>query len=408
VLRVCVAPSLLLLLIGCQLIETLDAPVPVDAGAMNSAIGGDPDVSGDGGRDSDSGGGSGGAGGEGGMDAQIDAGPCGTDCPNTAPVCDEEASVCVQCLENEHCAALSGTPVCDAAERECVQCLGEGDCGGDTPACLDQECVECTESTHCSGDTPVCDTGGHTCVQCMADGDCGDPLNARCDDHVCKPCTMNEQCGHIEDKQVCDKGECVECTGTDYEGCGKDGSGDQLVCESLNRRCSITATEHSTDACGPCVSDAQCQPGRLCMPQREDAVEIGWFCLWRKAASIGISAPNGNCNPGPNPRNRPFVADFSGVNARTSIDAVTADVCDLRVSSCLAFNQFSVTSCTPEADPDDALLQCGHALLQDALCSETSASSGNFQCTMRCLGDDDCKPGVGCNVAATPDVCSLQ
>src|SRR6187455_2845011 len=68
-----------------------------------------------------------------------------------------------------------------------------------------------------------------------------------------------------------------------------------------------------------------------------------------------------------------------------SIDGQTADICTLRVSSCVASAEFSTKNCAPTGAPDDAL--CGVAAPIDAKCIQVTASSA-YRCTMTCISDE--------------------
>jgi hypothetical protein len=196
-------------------------------------------------------------------------------------------------------------------------------------------------------------------------------------------------------------GSCVECTGTDYA-CGKAGDNTPYVCDSLRRECS-TQKAGNKDLCGGCVSDAECQTGKLCVLQTfndpndspdQGAIEIGYFCVWRFDANPG---PDMNCFSKP-----PYVTRQSST---TSLDGTTADVCTLRTSTCPAQVDFSNKDCAPGGTPQDNL--CGDPdAPTDGYCLETS-SPGIYRCTVPCGGDPDCKPnGFFCTVDGSTK-CSL-
>lgn len=257
-------------------------------------------------------------------------------------------------------------PVCDEPTDTCVQCLVENDCA--------------------TGAKKKCDTTAKTCVECLASTDCSTAAAAKCDGGSCGKCTSNDDCAHIAGKGVCDKtaGECVECTGTDYSSCGSDG-GTPLVCDTKARTCT-TSKEHAGDLCKPCVSDAQCQLGQLCVKQTfgAPAQDVGFFCFWKKGDTAN-GAP-ATCLPGADPYANTLLN-------QTSIDGVTKDICGLRASTCVARNQFSSKDCSTSGAADDQ--KCGFVPKKDSKCVQ--ADVGVFRCTMPCGSADDCPGSLACD-----------
>ena len=295
---------------------------------------------------------------------------------------------------------MGSTPVCDEATNTCVECLAKGDCKSPKPACdtVTNTCVECTTKTDCSDAAkPVCDTKAHACVACLADADCKDPSAARCDQGTCTPCTDKAQCTHLAGKSVCDlsQGQCVQCTGSDYGACGKDSASQTpLVCDSLARTCS-TNKEHAAGLCIPCVSDAHCALGEMCVLQKFKDADVGYFCH-SKQGDIGNGAP-ADCTVG----GQPYVGVINGAK---SIDGQSADICALRKSTCVARNQFSQKDCAPTSSPNDTL--CGFAPPDDAKCAKYGTTT--YRCTMRCGSDDDCPSSFTCATGLAQPVCNLQ
>lgn len=278
-------------------------------------------------------------------------------------------------IASQPCDGACTTPkaVCDEANDICVECLEEGDCA--------------------AGAKKKCDTTAKSCVECLGPTDCGDAKAARCDGGACVKCTSNDDCTHVAGKTVCDTaaGECVQCTGKDYASCGMS-MGTPLVCDTLKRTCT-TNKEHAADLCRPCVSDGNCKEGEICVAEKYDGKEVGYFCFW-KQGDTSNGAPV-DCFTDGNP--------YAGVQANAkSIDGTTADICTLRSSSCVAVSQFSTKNCKPDAVPDNSL--CGFAPPKDAKCDQVG-SGANYRCTMTCLSDEDC-PGVStCNMSTF--VCDL-
>jgi hypothetical protein len=184
---------------------------------------------------------------------------------------------------------------------------------------------------------------------------------------------------------VCDAGTCVECTSTAPGACGmKDGT--PLVCDTLKRTCTMTK-QHSADVCSPCVSDAECALGEMCVldtfASASSTKNVGYFCHW-KQGDTAHGAPS-DCAAG----GQPYVGVVS--NAK-SIDGEMANICTLRVSSCPALSDFNVTNCAPTGTPNDAL--CGFSPPEDAKCAPFGATG--YRCTMKCASSDDCPGGLPC------------
>jgi hypothetical protein len=267
--------------------------------------------------------------------------------------------------------------------------------------------VQCTHNTSCSGTTPICETAAgpnhDTCVQCLTNQHC--PASAPlCANQTCGKCIDDSPCADHAGTPVCDTssdptfgGSCVKCTGMKYAACGKGAGAKPVVCNSLTRTCAAaTVTEHSAGLCDSCLSDAQCGDQELCVKQTfgSPAVDVGYFCFWRKD---GSGVPAGNCL-----NVRPFVGGKLG---QTSIDATTADICGLRATTCPAYKDYSSKNCTGSGSGDNSLCDDTHASSPDGYC--TQDTSNNWRCTTPCLSDDDCSVGSSCNTGVTPKVCSL-
>jgi hypothetical protein len=268
------------------------------------------------------------------------------------------------------------TPICNETTDTCVECLAPADCT--------------------TGAKDKCDAASNTCVECLEAADCGSPTAARCDGGACVKCESNDDCTHIAGKTVCDTaaGECVQCTGKDYASCGSD-MGTPLVCDSLLRTCT-TNKKASAGLCKPCVADDQCTAGKLCVQEQfgSPAQDVGYFCFWQQGDTAN-GAPE-DCFSG----GRPY-ADI--LNDQISIDGVTADICGLRSSTCIARNQFSSKDCATSSAADDT--KCGFDAGEDSKC--TQASPSQYRCTMTCGSDDDCPIGFACDTGANPPVCEL-
>lgn len=302
--------------------------------------------------------------------------PCNGKCSGTTPVCDVDTNKCVECLKSSSCEDAA-KPVCDTGSNVCVGCLSSGDCT-----------VDATK--------PVCKTETTTCVGCLANTDCTSATASLCDTatNTCGKCSIDADCTHISGKGVCNAGTCVQCTGVKYSGCGQL-EGKNLVCDSLTNTCSTDKTEKMAAECQSCISDAQCIAGQVCALQTFNGSAVGYFCFWKQGDTAN-GAP-ADCTLS---TNRPFVKVQSDVK---SIDGTTATLCTLATSTCTALNQFRATDCAPTGTPNDNL--CGFVAGVDSKC--VAYGTTQYRCTTACGSNDDCKSGFSCNIATTPDTCSL-
>lgn len=335
-----------------------------------------------------------------------DAGPDGSAVICTSGTCSDAGDAASDASSTSPCSGEGGQPgcplarpICNASTAECVQCLANADCFDPAPKCdpATHDCVECLFHSHCGAGKCSPD---HECVDCLGDADCLDAAAARCNTvtNTCEPCESNVDCAHFEGYDICDDGECVACTGTEYATCGEM-DGTPLVCDSLARSCS-DKKERSVGLCQTCVSDAQCNLGQLCVLETFDGTETGYYCVWRKNGGGG--APTA-CSLA-----RPFVDTRAGA---TSIDGTTADVCGLALTTCAGYNDFRDPDVNCEPTPDAANdTLCGYPALDDAHCryfDDDGAGDNFYRCTTPCGSDDDCKAGFACNTGVTPNVCTL-
>jgi hypothetical protein len=346
-----------------------------DTGTSNNDAGGDGGMSGrsDGGADAGDAGGQS----EGGAGGSSACKTCDAD-----QVCDEQSAECVQCVGNDDCS--SAAPVC-TIDHHCVACTLDRHCPSSAPACTGENtCVGCTDSAkHCGGKKPICDASHHECVQCLADSDCTDPAASHCSKGACVPCTGSEQCKHLDGVGVCDtssgSGECVECTGTQYEACGTDSvTSKPLVCDSKARACT-TKQAGTAEPCQPCVADAHCRAGTACMQTTfgPSNAETGNFCLWKQDAT-GNGAPNGDCLNA-----RPYVGTESKWK---SVDGDDPKVCKPALTTCQGQNDFRAKSCSGETSQGNA--ECGAEGVDDAYCAPFGSG---FFCTVPCVSYLDCQ-----------------
>ena len=285
---------------------------------------------------------------------------CPDTCPAETPICDEGTGMCRTCLDHAECEALDPN----------------------TPACRDDGlCKECTadHDDACMGSMPVCsdEPDENTCTECNADDDCMDPESARCQDHACVPCTMDEQCTHLEDTQVCHMGECVECKPGATTAC-TDGVCDMTTFVCTNRPAGTKVP------CQACVNSDECMGNRSCVmtvfqPTGDD---VDYFCLPDNTAGCGSLDP------------------YFDEQSLVLVEGGMASMCGLALSTCPARNEFRVQDSCSDMSDDDA---CGVVGLDDGYCRE--AGAGDWRCTLPCGSDDDC-PGFPCFLDA-PAYCTL-
>ena len=186
---------------------------------------------------------------------------CGPD------VCVVDSGLCQQCLVDTDC---DGASVC-AGDGRCVECVQDGDCAGTSaPYCNSEKnlCVQCTEASHCSSGE-VCDTDNAQCVGCIGDQDCDDGV---CHQQSCVECVVDDDC---DGTQTCSGNTCSgDVGGTCWENldCTIDGE----ICE--NQSCvenpdTSFCREHSDCPFGycheidqdcECDDDDDCSTGQSC------------------------------------------------------------------------------------------------------------------------------------------------
>ena len=349
-------------------------------------------------------GGAGGGGGTGGVTTT-----CNPPCQGQKPACYQPSLTCVQCTGNEYCS--SPKPYCNNVTYTCAECTGESQCSGTKPHCdlSKSACVECTGGTQCSGSKPYCDLSQSICVECLDSTDCTSPTASVCNAGTCSPCATNNDCLHIDGKGVCDtnfvesdagteSGTCVQCTGNDYAACSFGDAGPAQVCDSLRRTCT-DIDEHSATACEPCVSDAQCESGKLCVEEKFNNVSVGYFCFFNQgSATNGVTQSCASLAP--------YVQYFNG---DVSIDGKNANICGLAASTCTAMNLYRKQTCAPNGTPDDSL--CGVAPGVDSKCLPwASGSSASYYCSVACITSVDCENGLPCKPlsGSTKKFCAFQ
>lgn len=212
--------------------------------------------------------------------------------------------------------------ICNPDDGMCVQCLTSDECGG----------AECVDNT-CPAES------------CETDEECTSTAASHCGEEMtCEPCTLTEQCEHIDSGLACLDGTCVE------------------------------PAEDNT--CTPCESDADCGEG-ACIPMRFDGELLdGSWCAARAPEGVG-ECPN-----------RPFRNRIRG-RANTA-GTLIADFCsiDENTTTCEAVRDgLDVRACEDPA-------ACGEDGIDDALCVEGA-------CTYRCETSDECRLGDSCEASPT-------
>lgn len=269
-------------------------------------------------------------------------------------------------------------PICRGPDGGAERCVDSGvpppdlgPCGGPCEpgrfcSPFERACVECDEVTPCDGaegsDRPAC-IGGR-----------------------CRPCIERRSCRPYPDRPACDRGSgrCVECTADDRQACDASPEG-RNVCDPRARTCT-SIPPASADVCAPCVADAQCMPGRLCMPVDRGDHEAR--CFWEEDAPF--PGPGGSCRE----RGRPYSLAQDG---QASVDGVRRTTCRPARASCEALADVG-RPCTMDRE-------CG---LPDVETDASCATVGPDRvCASSCTSDRDCPPALRCRSlddACVPDL----
>ena len=255
-----------------------------------------------------------------------------------------------------------------------VPCRADAECTEAAPRCdiPSGACVECVEGADCA--TGVCDRATKTCSGCVSNAGCPLESASRCDveTSTCTACRFDDDCALIDGKPVCSEGACVGCTPETEEAvCGA------FTCDPATQTCTQTK-RGSQGPCNACVSDSDCMtddptgPMR-CVPVHYAGASRGAYCMLDKQTLTGVACP------------RPYIA----TEALTSLGGVASQYCLHRqqLTTCEAILDFT-SPCTDEA-------QCGADDLSEGRCEDDGAG---LRCSYECLGDDDCRDGVRCNI----------
>ena len=197
--------------------------------------------------------------------------------------CDQNANICVECIENAHCPTGQECVASQCQDAGFPRCSLDSDCLPPQTVCESASCVAgcsspggltCGAGTECNATTGRCDPVGNSCTN---DSQCGAPVSV-CEGNMCVAgcgqvgglvCGANEVCDSntgrcvnvpapcIQDSEcnppqtVCEAGQCVggcnqvggvACTGSD-------------VCNPSTGRCEMGNPPVTT-----CTQDSQCNP----------------------------------------------------------------------------------------------------------------------------------------------------
>ncbi len=339
----------------------------------------------------------------------------GEDCPTGAPIC--ENNQCIPCSldEDAGCVQASASRCLEGAvpkENTCVECLTGDDCSEAQPFCVDNGCVECTEATHCESsdlpvcngagacagcggdddcdrfeDLPVCDLDTGSCEECTANTDCTSANAAYCDPSTlsCSPCERNDDCSHIPGRNVCESGQCVQCTVEDESACAGNS------CNPSANVCTSTAIG-SRNLCESCIADSECVQGGIGNDASTRCVPMSF---------AGSPRPGGYCLPRQNPScSRPYTLPFSA----PSLSGVASEsYCGIDQNGDVTNGNAGAVTCEAVRDLLDDV-SCGN----DSDCGDgeggicgTVGGSPN-KCSYTCSASARCPLSFSCDAPTTP------
>jgi hypothetical protein len=330
------------------------------------------------------------------VDTCIDGACVGSGDPCAGELCDEDAALCVECLDADLCD--DGNPCTEAAceDGHCVQVFNSLPCDDDVfctavDTCIDGACVGSGDP--CAGQT--CDEAAAACVECQDD--------AACDDG--DPCTADScvggGCTHEANVTTCDDG--LFCTAVDT--C-VDG-----VCQGSGDPCPDALCDEGADRCVDCLDAGPCDDGNGCtadycdggmcvhLPEPDGmSCDDGDFCTAADVCSAGACGGSDTTCPG-------ALCDPIGAACVECLDASDCDdVNDCTVDEC------SAGAClhTPlDESCDDGLFCTAADACVDGLCIGSGDRCPDGICDetqgrcVACLQDGNCADGNSC----TADMC---
>lgn len=152
------------------------------------------------------------------------------------------------CRDTNECSAdVCTAGVCSHPPRDTGFACSAGACTGGA----DSTCVQCVADNNCSGGTPYCEVGAHECRACLTNTHCNDQNNCTSDACRAGTCAFDTMApGMSCQGGVCNGVSpapmCVQCI--------NDGQ-----CSGNTPRC-----DTSTNTCGQCNADSQCNDGNSC------------------------------------------------------------------------------------------------------------------------------------------------
>jgi hypothetical protein len=178
-----------------------------------------------------------------------------------------------------------GGQICDGSSHQCVGCASDGAClaayGPAQQLCEHSVCIvgECRTSAQCSNGK-VCDTTAHACVPCANDATCSNDtaygssticLSGACTAGECHgssaDCSAGQLCGITQPSTCGACGTDGQCTSDPVYGAGNicfQGICQAGNCHGTSADCTganagLICGAGSSNTCGSCTSDAQCQ-----------------------------------------------------------------------------------------------------------------------------------------------------
>jgi hypothetical protein len=387
-------------------------------------------------------GGVGGSGGNGGVVSGGDGGMSGGVGGMAGNAGDAETPMC---MTNDNCDA--DRPVCNS-EGQCSGCdaTTSAVCGlehNDLDLCnsVTGACVECLDDDNCAGTaTPECFAG--RCEECETHADCDSDLeNPQCNsDHVCVPCTADEDaCSEHGDLDMCDirdvgdtqtKGQCVQCL------VHSDCPNETPQCNSAGRcvacsetvgditclaredddgvpllKCNTHPDRATTGQCVQCIDDIVVEATSTVCGSNSCNQGLG-RCTTTAVESVvpcGECVADSECDTQPDLKCIEYAIDgvsetksycfydrahqggtcasglkpFRNSVEATSVDGYEANYCLISTASCEAFlDALDGKDCDA-----NAMCGLGNPLLDTAICLD---SGGGAECTYACTTSEQC------------------
>lgn len=291
-------------------------------------------------------------------------------------------------------ALVDGTPCDDGAFCTTLDACHDGTCKGGPAPCLDDL---------------ICDEPDQSCVECLTAADCDDGVG--CTDDACKLGT----CFHSANDHHCpDNG--LHCDGLEY-------CDEKLDCQSSGNPCPADQMcDESTNTCGDCLADSDCNDGVECTsnrcihggcvytPVNANCEDDGQFCTGTEICDaqrgcISTGTPCGElefCNEKSDRCDECRVdADCDDGDPCTIGHACVKGVCraPLAVDCSAAGNQCNAASCDPHGETGNCAVLT--PLVNGTECNDGAWCTVGDQCTEGACGGvpRNCtQAGNQCNV----------